>query len=245
MPRKAKPSTARSAKGRDRANTPARKRKARPKAEAQDVRRQRAAAVMARLEEAYPDARVALRFSSPLEMLVSTVLSAQCTDAKVNDVTQQLFRKYQTARDYAEAPEGVLERDIHATGFFNEKARSLRAIGRALVERHGGEVPRTMAELVELRGVARKTANIVLGNAYGIVEGVAVDTHVRRLALRLGLSAEEDPSRIEQDLMELWPRELWFKGSYLLIDHGRAVCTARRARCEECPVEDLCPKVGV
>lgn len=245
MPRKAKQSTARSGKRKGRDGPPKRGKRAGAKAEPPEVRRQRASAIMARLGEAYPDAKVALRFTNPLEMLVATVLSAQCTDAKVNEVTELLFRKYPTARDYAEAPEGVLEDDIHATGFFNEKARSLRAIGRALVERHGGEVPRTMDELVQLRGVARKTANIVLGNAYGIVEGVAVDTHVRRLAMRLGLSSKDDPAKIEQDLMALWPRELWFRGSYLLIDHGRAVCTARKARCGGCPVEDLCPKVGV
>jgi len=202
-------------------------------------------ALMQRLEEAYPDARVALEFSNPLEMLVATVLSAQCTDKKVNEVTAGLFRKYRSAADYADAPDGELEDDIHATGFFNQKARHLRGIGRALVERHGGEVPGTMEELVALPGVARKTANIVLGNAFGKVEGVAVDTHVRRLALRTGMTREEDPAKIERDLMRTWPRELWFKGSYILIDHGRAVCKARRPACDLCPVGDVCPRHGV
>jgi endonuclease-3 len=201
--------------------------------------------VMAALAEAYPDARVALRFSDPLEMVVATVLSAQCTDAKVNEVTERLFKRYRTARDYAEAPQGELERDIHATGFFNHKANLLRGLGRALVERHGGEVPRTMAELVELPGVARKTANIVLGNAFGVVEGIAVDTHVRRLAQRLGFTEEEDPGKIEEDLMALLPRELWFSGTYRLIEHGRAICNAKRPVCSACPVAKACPRMGV
>ncbi len=209
-----------------------------------EERRARAAAIVERLAAAYPDAKVALRFSNPLEMLVATVLSAQCTDAKVNQVTVALFQRYRTARDYADAPPGELERYIHATGFFNQKAKSLRGLGRALVERHGGEVPCTMAEMVELPGVARKTANVVLGNAYGIVEGIAVDTHVRRLALRMGLSKEDDPVRSEQDLMALLPRGLWFRATYLLIDHGRATCQAKRPACDRCPVGDLCPRVG-
>jgi endonuclease-3 len=200
---------------------------------------------MEALAEAYPDARVALRSTNPLEMVVATVLSAQCTDVKVNEVTEDLFRKYRTASDYANAPEGELEVDVHATGFFNQKAKHLRGIGRALVERHGGEVPDTMEGLVALPGVARKTANIVLGNAFGIVEGIAVDTHVKRLALRMGMTTEDDPVKIERDLMDLWPRELWFQGSYILIDHGRAVCRSRRPACPGCPVEGICPRRGV
>ena len=188
---------------------------------------------------------MALRFSDPLEMVVATVLSAQCTDVKVNEVTEDLFRKYRTASDYADAPEGELEVDIHATGFFNQKAKHLRGIGRVIVERHGGVVPGTMEDLVALPGVARKTANIVLGNAFDIVEGIAVDTHVKRLAYRTGMTKEVDPVKIERDLMDLWPRELWFMGSYILIDHGRAVCKARRPACAGCPVEDICPKRGV
>ncbi len=207
--------------------------------------REHAARIMDRLQEAYPDAKVALRFTDPMEMLVSTVLSAQCTDKKVNEVTEVLFRKYTSASDYAEAPEGELEADIFATGFFNQKAKHLRGIGRALVERHGGQVPGTMEELVALPGVARKTANIVLGNAFDVVEGIAVDTHVKRLANRMGLSGEQDPAKIERDLMAVLPRELWFKGSYILIDHGRAVCKAKKPACGDCPVTDICPKRGV
>jgi endonuclease-3 len=209
------------------------------------MQRERAAEIMARLYGTYPEAKVALRFSNPLEMLVATVLSAQCTDVKVNQVTKDLFKKYGTAEDYAGAPAGELELDIRPTGFFNQKADRLRAIGRALSERHGGEVPCTMEEMTALPGVARKTANIVLGNSCGIVEGVAVDTHVRRLSYRLGFTRQRDPNKIEQDLMALWPRELWFKGAYILIDHGREVCKARRPACHECPVQDLCQKVGV
>jgi endonuclease-3 len=185
------------------------------------------------------------RAATVMARLVATVLSAQCTDKKVNEVTAKLFRRYATAADYADAPPGQLEGDIHATGFFNQKAKSLRSIGWMLVEEHGGQVPGSMEELVRLPGVARKTANIVLGNAFGLVEGVAVDTHVRRLAYRLGFTREQDPSKIEADLMRLWPKELWFKGAYLLIDHGRAICRAKRPACESCPVEDLCPKRGL
>jgi endonuclease-3 len=197
------------------------------------------------LERTYPDAKVALRFSNPLEMLVATVLSAQCTDVKVNEVTQVLFRKYTTAVDYANAPPGELEKDIFATGFFNQKSRHLRGIGRMLVERHGGEVPGTMEELVALPGVARKTANIVLGNSFDVVEGIAVDTHVKRLAYRIGLSKESDPGKVERDLMGLLPQELWFRASYLLIDHGRTICKARNPKCDECPLVDICPRKGV
>lgn len=201
--------------------------------------------MMERLEKAYPDAKVALAFTNPLEMLMATVLSAQCTDKLVNKVTAVLFKKYLTAVDYAEAPEGELEEDIHATGFFNQKAKHLRGIGSALVERHGGEVPGTMEDLVALPGVARKTANIVLGNSFGVVDGIAVDTHVGRLAQRMRFTRHKDPVRIEGVLMRLWPRDMWFKGSYLLIDHGRAVCKAQNPGCSDCPVGDLCPRVGV
>jgi len=208
-------------------------------------RRERAKRMMDRLGQAYPDAKVALDFTNPLEMLVATVLSAQCTDKKVNQVTAGLFRRYRTAADYADAPEGELEDDIHATGFFNQKAKHLRGIGRALVERHGGQVPGTMEDLVALPGVARKTANIVLTNCFGVVEGIAVDTHVNRLSNRMSFTRHKDPVKIERVLMQLLPREMWFKGSYLLIDHGRAVCKARKPGCDGCPVGDLCPRVGV
>ncbi len=172
--------------------------------ETAEQRTARAARVMAALAGAYPDAKVALEFTDPLEMVVATVLSAQCTDAKVNEVTRTLFKRYRTARDYAEAPPGELEELIHATGFFNFKAKLLRGLGRTLVDRFGGEVPRTMDELVELPGVARKTANIVLGNAFGVVEGIAVDTHVRRLAQRLGLDYDPVNYQLNRHLKEFW-----------------------------------------
>ena len=201
----------------------------------------RAPEIIQRLSEAYPDAKVALRFSNPLECLVATILSAQCTDEKVNEVTATLFEKYRTPEDYVRVPEDELRADIKPTGFFNQKAASIRAACSRIVEEYGGRVPDTMQDLVTLRGVARKTANIVLGNAYGIVEGIAVDTHVRRLANRLGFSEESDPDKIEQDLMRLIPKQRWFDFTYVLIDHGRAICVARKPKCAECPVNELCP----
>jgi endonuclease-3 len=206
---------------------------------------ERAPEIVRLLSEAYPDAKVALRFSNPLEMLVATILSAQCTDEKVNEVTETLFRKYRTAEDYLRVPEEELRQDIRPTGFFNQKATSIREACRRIVEVYGGKVPDSMEDLLTLRGVARKTANIVLGNAFGKVEGIAVDTHVKRLAGRLGFSSESDPDRIERDLMRLVPRERWFPFTYVLIDHGRAVCTARNPRCEICPVNHLCPSSSV
>ena len=202
---------------------------------------ERAPEVIRRLEAAYPDAKVALNFSDPLECLVATILSAQCTDEKVNEVTATLFKKYRRAEDYLAVPEDELKADIKPTGFFNQKAASIRAACQRIVEVYDGEVPRTMEDLLTLRGVARKTANIVLGNSFGIVEGVAVDTHVKRLANRIGFSNESDPVKIEQDLMRLIPREKWFSFTYVLIDHGRAICHAKKPRCTECPIEPLCP----
>ncbi len=202
---------------------------------------ERAPDVIRRLEAAYPDAKVALNFSNPLECLVATILSAQCTDEKVNEVTATLFTKYRTAEDYLAVAEDELRADIKPTGFFNQKAASIRAACQRIVEVYGGEVPQTMDELLTLRGVARKTANIVLGNSFGVVEGIAVDTHVKRLANRIGFSNESDPAKIERDLMRLIPREKWFSFTYVLIDHGRAICHAKRPRCTECPIESLCP----
>ncbi|HEX6331026.1 MAG TPA: endonuclease III [Actinomycetota bacterium] len=201
----------------------------------------RAPEIVRLLSEAYPDAKVALNFTTPLEMLVATVLSAQCTDEKVNEVTATLFRKYRSAEDYLRVPEDELKADIKPTGFFNQKAAAIRGACHRIVEEYGGQVPDTMEDLVTLRGVARKTANIVLGNAFDTVEGIAVDTHVKRLANRLGFSAQPDPDKIERDLMALLPRERWFPFTYVLIDHGRAVCIARRPRCERCVVNHLCP----
>jgi len=201
----------------------------------------RAPVVIERLSAAYPDATVALRFSNPLECLIATILSAQCTDEKVNEVTETLFVKYRSAADYLAVPEDELKADIHPTGFFNQKAASIRAACTRIVEVYDGRVPGTMEDLLTLRGVARKTANIVLGNGFGVVEGIAVDTHVRRVSNRLGFSEESDGDKIERDLMRLIPRERWFPFSYVLIDHGRAICVARKPKCPECPVEELCP----
>ena len=202
---------------------------------------ERAPEIIRILSETYPDAKVALRFSNPLEMLVATILSAQCTDEKVNEVTETLFAKYRTCEDYLRVPEDELKRDIKPTGFFNQKATSIREACRRIVEVYEGRVPDTMEGLVTLRGVARKTANIVLGNAYGTVVGIAVDTHVKRVSNRLGFTQQSDPDKIEQDLMQLVPKERWFDFTYVLIDHGRTVCVARRPKCEICPVNNLCP----
>ncbi len=202
---------------------------------------ERAPEIVRILSETYPEAKVALRFSTPLEMLVATILSAQCTDEKVNEVTATLFQKYRRPEDYLRVPEDELKADVKPTGFFNQKATRIREACRRIVEVYDGEVPNTMEELLTLPGVARKTANIVLGNAFGIVEGVAVDTHVRRLANRLGFSEQSDPDKVEQDLMRLIPRDRWFDFTYVLIDHGRAICLARKPRCEACPVNHLCP----
>jgi endonuclease III len=202
---------------------------------------QRAPLVVKRLTKAYPGASVALRASTPLEMLVATILSAQCTDERVNMVTETLFQKYRTPEDYLRVPESELAADIKPTGFFNQKARSIRGASQRIVEVYDGRVPDTMEDLITLPGVARKTANIVLGNSYGKVEGIAVDTHVRRLSQRLGFTEENDPDRIERDLMRLIPKRRWFDFTYVLIEHGRAVCVARTPKCEICPVNDLCP----
>jgi endonuclease-3 len=201
----------------------------------------RVAKIIALLEKEYPDAKIALNHSNPLELLVATILSAQCTDERVNAVTKSLFKKYRRAEDYAKADLKELEREIRPTGFYRNKAKNIRACGKMLVEEFGSQVPKTMKEILELPGVARKTANVVLSNAYGIVEGIAVDTHVRRLAQRLGLTKNDDPVKIEQDLMNLVPRDKWMRFTDLLIFHGRRICTARKPKCEECVLNKLCP----
>ncbi|MDE3231551.1 MAG: endonuclease III [Chloroflexota bacterium] len=203
--------------------------------------RKRAAAIVTELRRLYPDARTSLDFTNPLELLVATMLSAQCTDERVNMVTKSLFKKYRTAEDYANADPETLEQDIKQTGFYRNKAKHLREAGQMIVERYGGVVPKTMDELITLPGVARKTANVVMGNAYGIVEGVVVDTHVGRLARRLGLTESEDPVKVEQDLMALLPQSDWLDLSHMLILHGRAVCQARKPLCEVCSLVPLCP----
>lgn len=188
----------------------------------------------------YPDAKAALNFSSPFELLIATILSAQCTDARVNMVTPGLFRKYPTPADFANANPAALEQDIRSTGFYRQKTKSVINCGRSVVEKFGGSVPRTMDELLTLDGVGRKTANVLLGNAFG-VPGIAVDTHVGRLAQRLGFTREDDPTKIEFDLMGLFPRENWTKLCHLLMSHGRRVCVARLPKCEICRVNHLCP----
>jgi endonuclease-3 len=213
--------------------------------ETTSTRAARVKKLLAGLRRAYPDAHCELNFSNPLELLIATILSAQCTDKRVNLVTTDLFRRYRSAADYAQAPAPELEQAIQSTGFFRNKAKSIQACCRALVEKHGGQVPRTMPELTALAGVGRKTANVVLGNAFGLNEGIVVDTHVTRLAQRLGLTRQTDAEKIEQELMPLIPREDWTLFSHWLIWHGRRRCEARKPDCAGCEVSDLCPRVGV
>jgi endonuclease-3 len=209
------------------------------------ARKARTAEILARLKQSYPDSRCSLDFQTPLQLLVATVLAAQCTDERVNAVTPALFRRYPTARDYAAASLPELEEMVRTTGFYRNKARALQGLGTALAGEFGGEVPADMEKLRTLPGVGRKTANVVLGNAFQVNEGVVVDTHVQRVSRRLGLTEETDPEKIERDLIPLVPREDWTVWSHLLIDHGRAVCKARRPECAICPVADLCPSAEV
>ncbi|HEX9056296.1 MAG TPA: endonuclease III [Ktedonobacterales bacterium] len=209
--------------------------------ESTETRSARARAIVSRLRDEYPDARCSLNFTNPLELLVATVLSAQCTDERVNQVTVALFQKYRTAEDYAQANPEQLEQDVKQTGFYRNKAKHIREAAARIVERHGGEVPRAMEDLTALPGVARKTANVVQGNAFGIVEGVVVDTHVGRLARRMGLTDSEDPAKVEQELMALLPQADWLDLSHLFIFHGRAICQARKPTCEQCVVAEMCP----
>ncbi|MBI3442717.1 MAG: endonuclease III [Candidatus Sungbacteria bacterium] len=206
----------------------------------------RAKNIFTRLKRIYPQAGMILRFSNPWELLVAVILSAQCTDKKVNEVTEKLFKKYRMLDDYirasaSERAEKEFEDMIHSTGFYRAKAKHILTTARIVKENFGGKVPKTMEEMLTLRGVARKTANVVLGNAYDVVEGIAVDTHVSRLSQRLDLSAAHDPKKIERDLMELLPKKNWFRSTYLLIEHGRKICTAKDPRCDLCPLQKLCP----
>ncbi len=207
--------------------------------------RARTRKIIARLERAYPDATCALHHKNALELLVATILSAQSTDARVNMVTPALFAKYKTAEDYASADPKVLEQEIRSTGFFRNKAKAIIGMAQALVERHGGQVPDTMEQLVQLPGVGRKTANVVLGTWFHKNAGIVVDTHVQRIATLLGLTKERDPVKIERDLMALVPRDKWTWFSHALILHGRRVCIARRPKCEICVVNRLCPSSRV
>jgi endonuclease-3 len=194
-----------------------------------------------RLKKLYPDAGCSLRHADPLELLVATILSAQCTDKRVNEVTKTLFREYKNAEDYASADPEVFEEQIRSTGFFRNKTKSIINMAQALVEQHHGRVPDSMAELVKLPGVGRKTANVVLGNAFCVDEGIVVDTHVKRISNRLKLTRNQDPDKIEQDLTKLVPKKEWTLWPHLLIHHGRAVCVARSPKCEDCALVDLCP----
>ncbi len=204
----------------------------------------RTPAILAELARLYPDAQTELDFQTPLQLMVAVMLSAQCTDKRVNLVTPALFARYRAAKDYADADRAELEGYIQSTGFYRNKAKNIQAACRALVERHGGEVPRTLEELTALPGLGRKSANCVLGDAFG-VPGITVDTHVGRLARRLGLTTRTDPVKVELDLMDLWPQESWTDASHRLILHGRRVCAARKPNCEACTLAKVCPKVGV
>jgi endonuclease-3 len=209
------------------------------------ARRQRTGEILARLRREHPDAHTALDHRNPFELLVATILSAQCTDKRVNEVTPALFRRFPTPRELAGASLAELEELVRSTGFYHNKARALLGLGQALVSEHGGKVPASMEELRRLPGVGRKTANVVLGNAFGQNVGVVVDTHVQRLSRRLGLTAETDPEKIERDLMDLVPQHDWALWSNLLIAHGRKVCQARRPLCGSCVVADLCPSAEI
>ncbi|KYF50178.1 endonuclease III [Sorangium cellulosum] len=207
--------------------------------------RDRIPLVLQHLREAYPDARYELDWETPLDLLVATILAAQCTDERVNRVTATLFKKYPTAQAYADAPAEVLEEELKPTGFYRQKTKTVKAVCQALVARFGGEVPRTMDELTSLPGVARKTANVVLNTAFDLPSGIIVDTHVARLSGRIGLSKRDKPEQIEQDLMRIVPREQWTFFGPAMVLHGRYTCVARKPRCAECRMSALCPKEGV
>ncbi|NHN47363.1 endonuclease III [Halostella sp. JP-L12] len=206
-----------------------------------EPREAQAEEVIERLEEEFPDSTISLNYSSRLELLVAVVLSAQCTDERVNEVTEELFEKYRTPEDYAEASEEQLAEDIYGITFHNNKGGYLKGIGEAIVEEHDGEVPDTMGDLTELPGVGRKTANVVLQHGHDVVEGIVVDTHVQRISRRLGLTEEERPESIERDLLDVVPEREWQQFTHLLIDHGRATCTARNPDCADCVLADICP----
>ncbi len=208
-------------------------------------KQQRAEEIIERLKKEYPDAHCALNHANAFELLVATILSAQCTDERVNIVTETLFRKYRKPHDYLNAAAEELELDIRPTGFFRNKTKSIQGAARKIIENFGGEIPQTMEEMLTLNGVARKTANVVLGNAFGIASGVVVDTHVSRLSQRLGLTDNITPEKIEKDLSEIVPQKDWIMFPHWLIFHGRKICQARKPKCEICVLNDICPKIGV
>jgi endonuclease-3 len=201
--------------------------------------------IINRLRAAHPDAHCELDYETPIQLLVATILSAQCTDKRVNEVTPLLFARYPTATDFAAADRTELEKAIHSTGFFRQKARFIQESAQAIVHEHGGQIPDNMTDLLKLTGVARKTANVVLGEIYGIADGITVDTHVKRLAQRLGLTGAADPQKVERELMAIIPPESWIEISHLLIFHGRRVCDARRPDCQHCNLNDICPSSQV
>lgn len=208
-------------------------------------KKKRTSEIIKRLKKEYPDAHCALNHTNAFELLVATILSAQCTDERVNIVTANLFRKYRKPEDYINVAPEELEKDIHSTGFYRNKAKNIQGASRKIIELYNGEIPRTMDELLVLNGVARKTANVVLGNAFGIASGVVVDTHVSRLSQRLGLTEETAPEKIEKDLSALVSKKDWIMFPHWLISHGRKICQARKPKCSECVLEDICPKIGV
>jgi endonuclease-3 len=213
--------------------------------ETQGEKKKRAKKIIALLKKAYPEAKCSLDHKNPLQLIVSTILSAQCTDKRVNLVTPDLFVRFKTAKDYAEAGLPELEKYVRTTGFYRNKAKSLKGLGQALLEKHGGQVPKTMEELVHLPGVGRKTANVVLGTGYGIASGVVVDTHVSRIAARLGLSPASNPEKMEKHLMEVIPKKDWILFPHQIIHHGRAVCKAQRPNCPGCVLNRVCPSSTV
>lgn len=208
-------------------------------------KKKQTAEVIKRLKKAYPGAHCALIHTTPFELLIATILSAQCTDVRVNIVTANLFRKYRSPADFVNVSLGELEKDIHSTGFFRNKAKNIQAACKRIIEEYGGKVPQTMDEMLTLGGVARKTANVVMGNAFGIASGVVVDTHVSRLSQRLGLTKNKTPEKIERDLEQLVPKKNWVMFPHWLIYHGRQVCIARKPKCAECSLADICPKIGI
>jgi endonuclease-3 len=216
-----------------------------PKTAASAPAKRHAARVAKLLAQTYPAAKCALNFRSPLELLIATILSAQCTDVRVNIVTKELFRKYRSAADYADADSKQLESEIKSTGFFRSKTKSIQSACRRLVDEYDGQVPKDVDALVGLPGVGRKTANVVLGTAFGIASGVVVDTHVRRITKRLGLTTHKEPEKIERDLMAVLPQREWIDFSHRVIHHGRRICVARRPKCGECTLNKVCPRVGV
>ena len=204
-------------------------------------KKKRTLEIIKRLKKAYPDAHCALNHTSPFELLIATILSAQCTDERVNIVTADLFRKYRSPQDFVDVSQAELEKDIHSTGFFRNKAKNIKAASQRLIEVYKGEIPRTMEEILTLGGVARKTGNVVLGNAFGIASGVVVDTHVSRLSQRLGLTNEKTPEKIERDLEKLVPKRNWIMFPHWMIFHGRQICNARKPKCTECVLANICP----